>query len=94
MDPKIGTGKISKREHTVAANRNVSVQMSDGVAIDIDIFQPQSKGKFPALLSISTFNKEIQSQHIWPAPTRSRRIRGMPDAVLEAPIADFWVRRG
>ena len=94
MDPKIGTGKISKREFTVAADRNVSVRMSDGVTIDIDIIHPASKGKFPALLSISAFNKEIQSAHIWPAPTRTRRIRGMPDAVLEAPIADFWVRRG
>jgi predicted acyl esterase len=94
MDPKIGTGKISKREHAIAAKRNVSVRMSDGINIDVDIIHPESKGKFPVLLSISAFNKEIQSQHIWPAPTRSRRIRGMPDAVLEAPIADFWVRRG
>ncbi len=94
MDPRIGTGKISKREHAIAANRNVIVKMSDGVNIDIDIIHPDSKGKFPALLSISAFNKEIQSARIWPAPTRSRRIRGMPDAVLEAPIADFWVRRG
>ena len=40
------------------------------------------------------FNKDIQSDHVWPAPTRSRRIRGTPDAVMESAYTDFYVRRG
>jgi uncharacterized protein len=94
MDPIIGTGKISKREYKVTSDRNVSVKMSDGIDIDTDIFRPADKGKFPVLLCIGTFDKDIQSARIWPAPTRTRRIRGVPDADLEVPVLDFWVRRG
>ena len=94
MDAIIGTGKISKREYGIIANRNVSILMTDGVTIDVDIFRPDGKGKFPALVAVSAFNKDIQSDHVWPAATRSRRIRGTPDACLEAGPIDFFVRRG
>jgi putative CocE/NonD family hydrolase len=94
MDAIMGTGKISKREYEIKADRNVSIPMSDGINIDADIFRPDSKGKFPVILSIAPFNKEIQTDHIWPAPTRTRRIRGVPDASLEVPQVDFFVRRG
>jgi uncharacterized protein len=94
MDAIIGTGKISRREYEIKADRNVKITMSDGVKIDTDIFRPDSPGKFPVLFSIAAFNKEIQSDRIWPAPTRTRRIRGTTDASLEVPNVDFFVRRG
>ena len=94
MDPIIGTGKISKREYRIIAHRETVILMSDGIKIDADIFRPDSPGKFPVLVALSPFNKEIQSQHIWPAPTRTRRIRGIADACLEIPSPDFFVRRG
>jgi uncharacterized protein len=94
MDAIIGTGNISKREYEILAERNVLITMSDGINIDVDIFRPSSDGKFPVLLGISTFDKEVQSDHVWPAPTRSRRIRGSPDACLESANIDFFVRRG
>ena len=94
MNAIIGNGKISKREFEIKAERNTKVTMSDGIKIDLDIFRPEGKGKFPALLGISPFYKEIQSEHIWPAATRSRRINGVPDACLETANIDFFVRRG
>jgi predicted acyl esterase len=94
VDAIIGTGKISKREHEIIASRNVAVPMSDGIKIDVDIFRPDSRGRFPVLLGIAPFDKEIQSERIWPAATRSRRIRGLPDAAVEMPTIDFFVRRG
>jgi uncharacterized protein len=94
MDAMMGTGKMSKKEFHITANRCVSIPMSDGVNIDVDIFRPDSQNKFPVLLAMAPFNKEIQSERIWPAPTRTRRIRGIADACLETPIADFWVCRG
>jgi predicted acyl esterase len=94
MDAIIGTGKISKREYEIKSELSVSIPMSDGITIDADIFRPDSDGKFPALLAIAPFDKELQSDRIWPAPTRTRRIRGSPDACLEAPSTDFYVRRG
>jgi predicted acyl esterase len=94
MDAIISTGKISKREHGIIAERNVSVPMSDGVNIDVDVFRPDGKGRFPVLLAVAAFNKEIQSDLTWPAATRTRRIRGTADACLEAGPIDFFVRRG
>ena len=94
MDAIIGTGKISKRQFEIIPERDIYVKMSDGVQLNIDIFRPASDGKFPVLIGLSPFNKEIQSEHIWPASTRSRRIRGIPDACLETANIDFFVRRG
>ena len=94
MDAIIGTGEISKREHEIVPILNQSISMSDGISLDIDIFRPDGTDKSPVLLAMSPFNKEAQSDRIWPAPTRTRRIRGFPDACLETPSIDFFVRRG
>ena len=82
MDAIFGTGKISKREFDIVVNRDVSISMSDGVDIDVNIFRPKSAEEFPVLLSIAAFNKDLQTEHIWPAPTRTRRIRGIADGCL------------
>src|SRR5512136_584487 len=94
MDAIIGTGKISKRQYEIIPDRDVSITMSDGIKINVDVFRPAAEGQFPVLLGVSTFDKEIQSDRVWPGPTRSRRIRGTPDACLEAANTDFFVRRG
>ena len=94
MDAIIGTGMISKREYGIIAERNISVPMSDGISIDVDIFRPDGDEKFPVVLGMSAFNKDIQSKRVWPAATRTRRIQGVPDACLEAGPVDFLVRRG
>jgi uncharacterized protein len=96
MDAIIGTGNktISKREYGIIENRDVSVPMSDGITLNVDVFRPDSDGKFPALVAISAFNKEIQSERIWPSAARSRRINGTPDAAIESGPTDFFVRRG
>ena len=94
MDAMIGTGKISKREYEIKANRNVAISMSDGVKIDVDIFRPDRQGKFPVILGMAPFDKEVQSERIWPTATRSQRIRGLPNAAVEMPSIDFFVRRG
>ncbi len=94
MDAIFGDGKISKREYEIISEYDVPITMSDGVKISVDIFRPDGRGKFPALLGISTFNKDIQAERIWPAATRSKRIRGIPNACLETANTDFFVRRG
>jgi predicted acyl esterase len=94
LDAIFDKAKISKREFEIVLEKNVSIKMSDGIKIDVDIYRPDGGGQFPVLYGSSPFNKEIQSARIWPASTRSRRIRGVPDACLEAAYSDFYVRRG
>jgi putative CocE/NonD family hydrolase len=85
---------LSKREYGIISDRYVSVPVRDGVKIDVDVFRPDSKGKFPALLGMSPLHKEFQRDRIWPAPSRTSRVRGTPTMDLEAGATDFYVRRG
>ena len=41
--------------------KNVYVPMRDGVRLAVDVYRPDKPGKFPALLSISPYGKEIQT---------------------------------
>jgi predicted acyl esterase len=94
MDAIIATGNLSKRQYGIMAQRNVSVPMSDGIHIDVDLFRPDHSGKFPALLAISPYSKELQSDRIWPRGMATSAIRGVNDAAIEAGPTDFFVRRG
>jgi len=64
MDAIIGTGKISKREYGIVEERDISITMSDKINIDVDIFRPDGKGKFPVLLTMAAFNKDVQSERL------------------------------
>ena len=45
---------------SIIENRDIAVPMRDGVNIAIDVYRPDSPGKFPALLAFSIYNKELQ----------------------------------
>lgn len=94
MDAIFGNKQISKREHEILSDRDIFIPMRDGVKVCVDVFRPEGRGKYPALVAMSAFNKDIQSDRIWPAASRSRRVRGVADASVEAGPIDFFVRRG
>ncbi len=94
MDAIIGTGKLSKRQYGIIVERNVTAPMSDGIIIDSDVFRPKSDDKFPALLSIAPYSKELQTARIWPRGMSTSMIRGSGDGVIEAGPTEFFVRRG
>ncbi len=62
--------------------------MSDGVTIDADIFRPDGRGKFPALLGVHPYDKEVQSAPIMPMGLN------MANGGIEAGDYNFYVRRG
>jgi predicted acyl esterase len=94
MDAIIGTGKLSKRQYGITVERNVSIPVGDGIVIDSDVFRPRSGDKFPALISISPYSKELQSARIWPRGMSTSIVHGCGDGVIEAGPTDFFVRRG
>ncbi|MFH1650665.1 MAG: CocE/NonD family hydrolase [Chloroflexota bacterium] len=61
---------------------NVMVPMRDGVKLAVDIYRPEKDGKYPAILSISPYIKEIQQE----PPELSHSI--------EAGATGFFVPRG
>ncbi len=44
----------------IEADANVYVTMRDGVRLAVDIYRPEQEGRYPALLSLSPYNKDIQ----------------------------------
>jgi predicted acyl esterase len=66
----------------VKLDENIYVTMRDGIKIAVDVFRPETKGRYPALLSMSPYIKEIQQQP--PELTHD----------IEAGATDFFVPRG
>lgn len=81
---------ISKPVHTVKAVRNVLVPMRDGVRLAADIYRPEAEGKFPALLAMSPYGKELQGPPIIPLQPGHPSFCGG----AEAGNTDYLVPRG
>ncbi len=94
MDAIMGTGNLSKRQYEIVNERNVAIPVSDGVVIDADVFRPKSGDKFPALLSISPYSKEVQTARVWPRGMSTGMVHGTGNGAIEAGPTDFFVRRG
>lgn len=66
----------------VNLDENVYVPMRDGVQVAVDIYRPKTAGRYPVILSMSPYMKEVQQQ----PPKLSHSI--------EAGATDFFVPRG
>jgi putative CocE/NonD family hydrolase len=79
---------------TIKWDRDVMVPMRDGVRLCVDIYRPDAKGKFPALLSIAPHNKDLQTpdacENSGPQPAWSSLWLG----AQEAGDTRFFVCRG
>ena len=63
---KISQPRIRHVKESV--ERDVYVPMRDGVRLAVNIYRPDAKGKFPALLAIGGYGKELQEELIPPQP--------------------------
>ena len=66
----------------VKLDENVHVEMRDGIKLAVDIYRPEIEGRYPALLSMAPYLKEIQQYH--PGLSHS----------IEAGATGFFVPRG
>jgi len=82
--------RISQPEYSIKEEKDIYVPMRDGVRLAVDIYRPDSKDKFPALLAISPYGKEIQKLPIPP------QAQGGPlwEGCAEAGDMDYIVPRG
>ncbi len=79
----------------ILEQRDVTVPMRDGKRLCVDIYRPETEGRFPALLAIAPHNKEFQS------PELARAAQGSQPAWsrmwfggAEAGDTDYLVTRG
>lgn len=78
----------SERKYGVIIERDVGIELSDGTLLDSDVFRPDAKGRFPAILGIHAFDKPSQS-----APSMPRGFNVVSGSI-EAGDSNFFVRRG
>ena len=79
----------SKPIYKMKAEKNIYVEMRDGVKVACDICRPDAKGRFPALLSMSPYGKDIQVLNL------PRKPRGLAEwSCVEAGDTEFFVSRG
>ena len=69
------------------------VPMRDGVHLAVDVFHPDADGKFPALVSVGPWSKELSSDLQWVNPPQppSTRLWAAP---IEAGNSEYLVSRG
>jgi predicted acyl esterase len=81
---------VSQPKYRVKSEKNVYVPMRDGVRLCIDIYYPDAQGKFPALIAVSPYGKELQTLA---DPARPYSVFHGAGGV-EAGKTEFWVSRG
>jgi predicted acyl esterase len=79
----------SKPVYKMKVEKNVLVRMRDGVRIACDVYYPDAQGRFPAILSMGPYGKDIQALKAPPQP-RHRSEWG----AIEAGNSGFLVSRG
>ena len=82
--------RLSGPEHAVYEERDRFVAMRDGVRLAVDIFRPESPGRFPALVSFSPYGKDIQKITEVQRPLNPRYGNGGQ----EAGDTGYFVERG
>ncbi|MEE8394739.1 MAG: CocE/NonD family hydrolase [bacterium] len=83
-------GRISQPEYGISIDPDVRVPMRDGVELACDVYRPDQAGRYPALLAISPYGKDIQKVTRTAFPVSP--IRG--NGGQEAGDTEYFVQRG
>lgn len=59
---------ISQRKYSIKAEKDVYVPVRDGVRLAVNVYRPVPPRKFPALLAMGDYGKELQELLIGPQP--------------------------
>ena len=72
-------------------DKNVYVPMRDGVKISVDVYRPSKPGKYPALVAIGSYGKELEAMTKW-LPPQPRT--GLWDGCIETGDSEYLNSRG
>lgn len=72
---------LSAVEFDIHRTNDVPIALRDGTKLQADLFQPDANGRFPALIAVSPYPRQIQDF-------------GIPLGMVEAGASDFFVPRG
>ncbi len=81
---------VSQPRHKMRVDKDVRIRMRDGTQICADIYRPASDGRYPALLSLSGYGKDIQKLPVPDYPTDSV----LGNGGIESGDSEYFVSRG
>jgi len=81
---------VSQPKYKVKAKKDLTVPTRDGVRLAADIYYPDAEGKFPALVGLSPYGKDVQKLPIADFPTDTKLMNGG----IESGDTDYFVSRG
>jgi predicted acyl esterase len=82
---------VSQPKYGIKEERDIYVPMRDGVRLAINVFKPDAKGKFPALVSLSPYVKDSQDAYLLPPQSIDKPLW---DGGVEAGDTKYVVARG
>ena len=80
--------QTSPRAYDVVHDHDIEIPVSAGFALDCDVFRPNSSERFPVILCMFPFKKEMQFESVVPAAISPERV------MVEGGDPNFYVRRG
>ena len=81
---------VSQPKYKVKVKRDVTIPMRDGIHLAADIYYPDAAGKFPALLGISPYGKDVQKLPVRDFPTDTK----LQNGGIESGNTEYFVSRG
>ena len=82
---------ISQPKYDINVERDIYVPMRDGIHLAVNVYRPDAKGKFPALLAMGGYGKELQELLMPPQPLFKSAVW---DGTIEAGDTTEIVPRG
>ena len=82
--------RLSQPRFAVRVEKDVFVRMRDGTRIAADVYRPDAPGRFPALLGLSPYSKDVQKLPIFEYPTN----RDVGNGGIESGDTEYFVSRG
>jgi len=84
--------KGSQPVHGIKARETVLVPMRDGVRLAVDVYRPEARGKFPALLALCVYGKDLQVLPV--KQPQGRETSLVWDGTMESGSTKYFVSRG
>jgi putative CocE/NonD family hydrolase len=84
--------KGSQPVNRVKARETVFVPMRDGVRLAVDVYRPDAPGKFPALLALCVYGKDLQVLPVKQPQGRENSL--VWDGTMESGSTQYFVSRG
>jgi uncharacterized protein len=82
---------ISQPKYGMKLENDIFVPVRDGIKLAVDVFRPDARGKFPALLGLSPYGKELQELMM---PPQALGESAVWDGNIEAGNIPYFVSRG